>query len=420
VASGGSLNGTSERPSEPGAPQVLGRRAALALATAEDDPEASPARLTRSAHDHGSDGPSRPATDGIAVRLHPVDPGCASSPRRELEPVVSDRVRWGVLGCASIALDKVIPAMQQSERCTVTAIASRDAPRAAAVASALDIPRHYGAYEDLLADEDVEAVYIPLPNHLHAAWTLRAAAAGKHVLCEKPLAMTSAEAQRMVEGCRSAGVALMEAFMYRLHPLWRRICELVGGGAIGDLEAIQAFFSYRNLDPQDIRNVAEFGGGALMDIGCYPINVARMMFGSEPTRVTAAVRCDPRFGTDVLTSAVLDFGGRHATFTCSTQLEDDQRVRLVGTEGRLLVELPFNIPPDRPTRILRFAGGRPPVEPGIEVIEVPPADPYSAECDAFSAAIRDRAPVPIPPADAVATMVVIEQILAAAKHGRMA
>ena len=327
---------------------------------------------------------------------------------------MTERVRWGILGCAAIAVNKVIPAMQRSELCEVTAIASRDAPRAAAAAAELGIARHYDDYQELLDDPDIEAVYIPLPNHLHAPWTLRAAAAGKHVLCEKPLAMSSAEAQEMVDGCATAGVLLMEAFMYRLHPLWIRVRELVRDGTIGDLEAIQAFFSYRNLDPLNIRNVTEFGGGALMDIGCYPVNVARMMFDGEPIAVAGAVRRDPRFGTDALTSAVLDFGGRHATFTCSTQLEDDQRVHLIGTEGRLLVEIPFNVPPDRPTRIIHAAGGTPPVAPGIEIIEVPPADQYAEQCDAFSAAIRAGTPVPTPPSDAVANMVVIERILAAA------
>jgi predicted dehydrogenase len=226
--------------------------------------------------------------------------------------------------------------------------------------------------------------------------------------------MTSAEAQQMVDGCAAAGVAFMEAFMYRQHPLWLRTCALVRDGAIGELRAIQAFFSYTNIDPENIRNISEFGGGALMDIGCYPINVARMLFDAEPDGVAASVRRDPAFGTDVLTSAVLDFGGRHATFTCSTQLEPDQRVHLIGTEGRLLVEIPFNIPPDRPTRIIRAAGGDPPVAPGLEVIEVPTADPYGAQCDAFAAAIRDGAPVPVPPSDGVANMVVIERILAAA------
>jgi predicted dehydrogenase len=319
-------------------------------------------------------------------------------------------VRWGVLGCAAIALRKVIPAMRRSERCEVLAIASRDGERAAAAAAQLGVPRHYGSYDDLLADADVEAVYVPLPNHLHATWTLRAAAAGKHVLCEKPLALTVDEAAGMIEGCRAAGVLLMEAFMYRLHPMWRRVRTLIDDGAIGELTTIQAFFSYRNLDPLNIRNIAAYGGGALMDIGCYPINVARWMFDGEPDGVVAAVRSDPTFGTDVLSSAVLDFGGRHATFTCSTQIEDDQRVHLVGTEGRLLVEIPFNIPPDRPTRIIRAAGGDPPVAPDIEVITVPTADPYGVQGDAFSIAVREGAPVPIPPEDAIGNLAVIERI----------
>jgi predicted dehydrogenase len=321
------------------------------------------------------------------------------------------RVRWGVLGCASIAVNKVIPAMQRSTRCDVISIASRSAGRADEAARALGIPRSYGRYEDLLADPDVEAVYIPLPNNLHAEWTLRAAESGKHVLCEKPLAMSADEAARMIEGCREPGVALMEAFMYRLHPLWLRTYELVQGGAVGDLETIQAFFSYRNLDPANIRNIAEYGGGALMDIGCYPINVARWFFGGEPDRVSASVRKDAAFGTDVVTSAILEFSGRQAAFTCSTQIEDDQRVHLVGTAGRLVVPIPFNIPPDRPTQIVRAAGGNPPVEPDIEIIEVPAADPYAVQGDAFSAAVRAGTPVPIPPTDALGNMAVIDQIL---------
>jgi predicted dehydrogenase len=331
---------------------------------------------------------------------------------------MSDRLRFGVLGCAAIATQKVIPAIQRSERCEVVAIASRDADRAAAAAADLGIGRHHGSYDDLLADPDVEAVYIPLPNHLHAAWTLRAAAAGKHVLCEKPLALDTAEATAMVEGCRRAGVTLMEAFMYRLHPLWTRVHGLVTEGSIGELQAIQAFFSYRNLDPENIRNIAAYGGGALMDIGCYPINVARWMFGEEPSNVIGAARFDPTFGTDVLSSAVLDFDGRHATFTCSTQIEDDQRVHLIGTAGRLLVEIPFNIPPDRPTRIVRAAGGDPPVAPGIEVITVPAADPYAVQVDAFAAAIRDGAPAPIPPEDGIGNLAVIERILRSSRQGR--
>ncbi len=333
---------------------------------------------------------------------------------------MTDPVRWGVVGSAAIARKKVIPAMQRAANCDVLAIASRDEVRAVEAAGSLGIARSYGSYDALLGDDDIEAVYIPLPNSMHAEWTLKAAAAGKHVLCEKPLAMSEAEAIAMVEGCRSAGVMLMEAFMYRLHPMWVTARELVTQGRIGQLLAVQAFFSYTNTDPANIRNIAELGGGALMDIGCYPINVARMMFGSEPTDVHSAIRRDPRFGTDVLTSAVLDFDGRHATLTCSTQLQDEQRVHLVGTEGRILVEIPFNIPTDRPTRVLISTGGDagavPPVAPSTEEIEIPAADQYQVQAEQFAAAVRDGTQPPIPAEDAIANMAVIERIFAAARR----
>lgn len=331
---------------------------------------------------------------------------------------MTDPVRWGVLGCASIALNKVIPALQQAQNCKVMAIASRGADRAARAAESLGIGRHFASYEELLDDPDVEAVYLPLPNSLHAEWAMRAAEAGKHVLCEKPIAMSAAEAETMVKACQRAGVVLMEAFMYRLHPLWARTRELVASGHIGELLSIQASFSYTNTDPTDIRNIGSLGGGALLDIGCYPINVARMMFGAEPTGVNAVVRRDPRFGTDVLTSALLDFDGRQMTFTCSTQLQDDQWVHLVGTEGRLLLDVPFNIPTDRPTQIVHTRGGDagavPPVAAEHHVIEIPVADQYRVQGELFSAAIRDGSPVPLPPEDAIANMAVIDQILAPA------
>ncbi|WP_166345524.1 Gfo/Idh/MocA family protein [Phytoactinopolyspora limicola] len=324
-------------------------------------------------------------------------------------------VRWGVLGVAAIATKKVIPSMQRAADCEILGIASRDADRAAKAAAELGIPRHYGSYQALLDDPDIDAVYIPLPNNLHAEWTLRAAAAGKHILCEKPLAMSAAEARTMVAACDEAGVVLMEAFMYRLHPLWARTRDLVAEGRIGELRAIQAIFAYNNTDPANIRNIVELGGGGLMDIGCYPINAARMMFGAEPTAIQASIRRDPTFGTDVLTSAVLDFDGRQASFVCSTQLEPAQRVELFGSEGRLVVEIPFNIPADRPTFITHIAGGKPPVEPGITVIEVPAADQYSIQGSRFAQAVRDGAPAPTPPADAVANMAVIEGVFAAAE-----
>jgi predicted dehydrogenase len=203
----------------------------------------------------------------------------------------------------------------------------------------------------------------------------------------------------------------MEAFMYRHHPMWVEARRLVESGGIGDLLAVQSFFSYRNVDPENIRNVADYGGGALMDVGCYPVNVARMLFGSEPSGVKAAIRRDPEFGTDVLTSAVLDFGGRQATFTCSTQAENEQSVQIVGTNGRIEIEIPFNIPPDRPTRFFHYAGGDPPTDPHVEVHEFPATDQYGIQADLFSRAIRDDLPVPTDPSDAVANLEVMERIV---------
>jgi predicted dehydrogenase len=325
---------------------------------------------------------------------------------------VTEPVRWGVLGAADIAIKKVIPAMKTSTLSEVVAIASRSPEKARSTADALGIPGSHGGYRDLLDDPEVEAVYIPLPNHLHAEWAMAAAEAGKHVLCEKPLAMTSDQAREMIEVADRSGVKLMEAFMYRLHPLWVEVRRLLSEGAIGELLAVQSFFSYFNDDPGDIRNQVDAGGGSLYDVGCYSVNVSRMLFGSEPTDVAAVIRRDPRFGTDVLTSAILDFGGRQATFTCSTQLEDDQRVHIEGTEGRLLVEIPFNIPNDRPARILAFRGGDPPVAPDVVVHQVAVADQYGVQADAFSLAVREGTEVPTPPQDAVANLEVIERIFA--------
>jgi len=324
-------------------------------------------------------------------------------------------VSWGVLGTANIAVEKVIPAMKKSELSRVDAIASRSADRAASVASDLGIPRSHGSYEALLADPGIEAVYIPLPNHLHAEWTIAAAEAGKHVLCEKPLAMTAAQAEGMIAACDTAGVYLMEAFMYRLHPLWLKTKQMVDGGAIGDVRALRAVFSYFNDDPSDIRNKTESGGGALYDIGCYAVSAARLIFGSEPTSVNASILRDERFGTDIVTSALLEFGDRHATFVCSTQMEPDQRVDIYGTKGRLVIEIPFNIPPDMPTRLLQVAGGSPPVDPDVVIHEIATADPYTVEADAFSRAVRDGTPVPVPVTDTVANLEVIEAIFAAAR-----
>ena len=320
-------------------------------------------------------------------------------------------LRWGVLSTADIARKKVDPGLSKAERCEVVAIASRDAVQARTVANELDIATAHGSYEALLADPDVDVVYIPLPNHLHAEWTLAAARAGKHVLCEKPLAMTAADAERMVEACAAAGVRLMEAFMYRHHPSWVAAMEVVSSGRLGRLRAVQSWFSYYNDDPTNIRNQLEVGGGAMYDIGCYTINLSRLLFGGEPTRVQSSVRRDPATGVDTVASAILDFPEGIASFTVSTRVESDQWVHVYGTNGRLSIEIPFNIPPDRPTRVFVTAGGDPPVAPATETLTFETKDPYTAEAEAFAAAILDGTPTPTPPADAVANMRVIESII---------
>ena len=323
-------------------------------------------------------------------------------------------LRIGILSTANIATEKVIPGMRLAERVEVAAIASRDEARARAVAERLGIPRAHGSYEALLADPDVDAVYIPLPNHLHAEWTIAAARAGKHVLCEKPLAMTAADGERMVEACRTAGVQLMEAFMYRLHPSWLAARELVASGRIGRLMAVQSWFSYFNDDPANIRNIQAFGGGALFDIGCYAVNLSRMLFDAEPERVAGAMVRDPVSGVDITTSAILEFPTGLAAFTCSTRSETDQRVDVYGTDGRISIWIPFNIPPDRPTKVFVTAGGDPPVAPATEELRFDTADPYAVQAERFAAAILDGTPPPIPPEDGVANLRVIERIFAAA------
>ena len=326
-------------------------------------------------------------------------------------------LRWGILSTADIGRRKVIPGILRADRCEVVAIGSRDAAQARQVADELGIRAAHGSYEALLADPTVDIVYIPLPNHLHAEWTIAAARAGKHVLCEKPLAMNAAEAERMLDVCAAEGVRLMEAFMYRLHPSWEEVRRLVEGGRIGRLLAVQSWFSYANDDPANIRNQLDAGGGALYDIGCYTINLSRMLFGAEPVGVSASVVREPGSGVDVLSSAILEFETGTATFTVSTRVESDQRVDVYGTDGRISVEIPFNIPPDRPTRIFVTAGGDPPVAPATETITFGTADPYTVQAERFAAAILDGLPTPTPPEDAVANMRVIDRVFAAGAGG---
>ena len=324
-------------------------------------------------------------------------------------------IRWGILSTANIGIEKVIPGIQGAANSEVVAIGSRDGTLARTVADRLGIERAHGSYEALLADPGIDAVYIPVPNHLHAVWTIAAARAGKHVLCEKPLAMTAADAEQMAEICAAEGVQLMEAFMYRLHPSWVAVRDLVASGRIGRLTAVQSWFSYFNDDLANIRNIREVGGGALYDIGCYNVNLSRMLFGEEPVHVWATITRDPGSGVDTTTSAILEFASGVATFTCSTRSETDQRVHVYGTEGRISIGIPFNIPPDRPTHVYITAGGDPPVAPATETLTFPTADAYTVEAERFAAAILDGTPVPVDPSDAVANLRVIERIFEAAE-----
>jgi len=322
-----------------------------------------------------------------------------------------NKVRWGVLGTANIGVKKVIPAMQQGRHVEMAGIASRDRARAERVAGQLGIPKAYGSYETLLADPEIDAVYIPLPNHLHVPWSIKALEAGKHVLCEKPIGLSAAEGQKLLDvASRYPRQKIMEAFMYRHHPQWQRARQIVTAGEIGAVRTIHVFFSYHNVNPKNIRNMAEIGGGGMMDIGCYCISQARFIFGAEPARVCGILEYDPAFRTDRLASGILDFGDRTATFTCSTQLTPYQRVNIFGTEGQIEIEIPFNAPPDRPCRMWHQRGD------AVEEIVLEICNQYTIQGDLFSLAVLNDTAVPTPLTDAVANMRAIEAIIESGKR----
>jgi predicted dehydrogenase len=327
-----------------------------------------------------------------------------------------DKVRWAVLGSARIATKKVIPALQKGEWSEVIAIASRDSAKARDAARELQIPKAYGSYEEALADPEVEAVYIPLPNHLHVFWSIRAAAAGKHVLCEKPVATSVKECRELIAVRDRTGVRIGEAFMVRTHPQWLRARELARSGDIGEFHAVVCTFSYFNRDAGNIRNIAGFGGGAVMDIGCYPIQISRFLFDEEPVSVAAVLEPDPQFQTDRLSSAVLGFPSGHCVFTVSTQLVYHQRIQILGTKGRIEMEMPFNPPPDRSCRLLVDRGidlwGT-----GMRIEELPPCDQFTIQGDHFSRAVRGLGEVPTPLEDSLANTAVIEAVFESARTG---
>lgn len=326
--------------------------------------------------------------------------------------MVTSAVKWGVLGASGHFQKKVSLPAHQADDVELCAIASREEAAARRTAEELGIPRHYGSYEALLADEEVEAVYIPLPNHLHLEWIKKAADAGKHILCEKPLGLDAGEVEEAITHCRKRGVLLMEAFMYRFHPQWQYARDLIRTGNIGTLNAVQATFFYNNTDPANIRNIYDAGGGGLYDIGCYAVSAARYLTGREPGRVVSLIARHPEWRIDMLSSAVLDFGGPQATFTVGTQTFAHQQVTALGSGGVVTIEIPFNTHPD--------------VRVGVQVtdsigtrrVTFDPFDHYRGELEAFSRAIRDGAETaPTPPQDALDNQRVLDALFASEKSG---
>ena len=323
------------------------------------------------------------------------------------------KIRWGIISTASIGTEQVIPAMQQSQHCEITAIASRSLEKATSAAKRLGIPTAYGSYDELLQDTNVDAVYIPVPNHLHIPLSLQALKARKHVLCEKPIALNSAEGQQLVEATgMHPELKVMEAFMYRHHPQWLRTKQIIEEGGIGQLLTIQSFFSYFDDDGTNIGNQADLGGGGLMDIGCYNISLSRYLFGRQPKRVMGLVEYDPRFQVDRLASGMMDFGDGTSTFTCSTQMTEYQRVNVFGTTGRIEIEIPFNAPSNTACKMWHERGEK------IEEILLPACDQYTIQGDLMSLAIINDTPVPTPIEDSVENMLVIEALKKSNETGR--
>ena len=330
---------------------------------------------------------------------------------------MNKKVSWGVLGVANIAVKKVLPAMQRGEWCQIAAIASRNLQRAEQAAKELGIGKFYGSYEELLADPEIEAVYNPLPNHLHVPWSIKAAEAGKHVLCEKPISLTVLEAISLLRARDRTGVKIQEAFMVRTHPQWCKAIDLIKTRKIGEVRSVMGYFSYLNQDPKNIRNVRDYGGGALMDIGCYLIYTSRLIFGEEPRRVLGIVERDPKMQTDVLTSGILHFPPGQSIFTCSTQVAPYQRVQIVGTLGRIEIEIPFNAPPDKPCRIFRDEGGDPSGR-SAEILEFEVCDQYTIQGDLFSKSIREGTELAVPLEGSIRNMAVIEAVFRSAESGQ--
>ena len=325
---------------------------------------------------------------------------------------------WGVLGASTFAIEHMIPALQQTKGVRVHAVASRELAKAEAVAEQFGLAQAYGDYEALLADPAIDVIYNPLPNHLHVPWTAKAARAGKHVLCEKPIALDAAEAAQLIAVRNETGVQIQEAYVVIHHPQWQRARELVRTGRIGRVQAIQGWFSFTLEDRDNYRNKREMGGGPLLDIGVYPLLTGRYIFEAEPLRAFASIERDPASGVDVLTSAMLAFPTGILTFTCAMRLVFHQHMAIHGTEGRIELPEPFAQHHTRSARI-SILGPRDiwaPINEEVETLER--VNQYVPQAERFCAAVRGEAPPAFPLEESVKMMRTLDALARSGESGR--
>lgn len=326
-----------------------------------------------------------------------------------------EAIRWGVLGTALIARQHVIPALQSAAGCDLVAVASRSADTASSAAEEFEIRKSHGSYEALLADPEIDAVYVPLPNDLHARWTIRALSAGKHVLCEKPITLRTAEAEKVAAAAAQHDVLVMEAFMYRFHPAWDIVRRLLTDDTIGRITDVSIWFGFRSTRPDDYRHTLATGGGALYDVGCYCVDVCRTLLGPVPENVLATARVGPESGVDMTFTAILDYGAGTATFTCSMEQEPQHSIVIHGTEGWISIADPFNCPRHHATTVTIGRGGNHhPHATTIETLRVPVADQYGLQATAFADAILAETAAPLPIEDSIDNMRLLERLFVAA------
>ncbi|MFY0601788.1 MAG: Gfo/Idh/MocA family oxidoreductase [Cyclobacteriaceae bacterium] len=326
------------------------------------------------------------------------------------------KLKWGILSTAKIGTEKVIPGMQKSESLEVYAISSRDKSQAEIAGKNLNIPKAYGSYDELIHDPEIDVIYNPLPNHLHVEWTAKAIAAGKHVLCEKPLFLDTEDAKKLISIRDEHRVKVGEAFMVKTHPQWIKAKEILDSGELGEASLYSATFSYFNDDPENIRNIPAYGGGALWDIGCYPVMTSTYLFDQNPIRVFCEIKRDEKFDTDIFSSSILEFPNKkRATFSVSTQLAPYQRVHILGTRKELEIQIPFNAPTDRPT--LLKVNDADILQEGLQKIEIPTCDQYQLQAEEFTKSIINDTEVPVSLEDAVNYCKIINALFDSAEKG---